>query len=323
MNTAKLTIFFFAFLLSGFPDKLFSQIRIDTFGIQSYFIKDGEQVPLESKFVSEIKEPTSMAAIKKAFRTFNFQGLESRFSAILWDEIKDIESFLRSYAIAFDHSRKTGLYENAAVGWGTRGNQGECTFYSLTDEIPNLSISYTYQEVDELFIVETIVITSQGTIVKRYPALYDDMKEWLVSIDLIDAQGNNQEKIRVYEEVVTYIERKLPYLNSVLPNPSQTLSSFQGSLSWFYNLEGNGIKAIKYAMKGLENYPNHVWINTNLALGYLLSGQIDEAKKIYLMHRDTPFRGGTLRSMFKQDILDLESNGVTVLGKEMVMELLK
>ena len=313
------TLLFFLVL----PFITFSQIRVDTVGLQTYYIENGQKVAMDDRFISDVKEPPSMGTVKVAFRTFNFQGLEKRFSPVLWDEIVEIESLLRSYTPEFNASKRNGVYEDASVGWGTRGTVGETTFYSLSEELPNLSISYTYREIEGEPQIETLVISRAGTIVKRFPALYDVMKEKLANIDKVDNQPNNLKKIEVYVETIRYIEEKLPFLNSVLPNPKQTLSSFQGSLSWFYNLEGNGVEAVKYAKSGLGNHPEHVWINTNLALGYLLSGQVEEARKIYVAHKDTPFRGGTLKNMFKQDILDVEANGVSVLGKEMVMDILK
>jgi hypothetical protein len=55
----------------------------------------------------------------------------------------------------------------------------------------------------------------------------------------------------------------------------------------------------------------------------LISGDLEGAKKVYQEHKNTPFRGGTLRSMFKQDLIEVSSQGVLIPNKIEIESLLQ
>lgn len=92
---------------------------------------------------------------------------------------------------------------------------------------------------------------------------------------------------------------------------SQVSANAYGTLSWYLILTKQYDQAILAAQQGLSEEGNE-WINTNLALGYLMTGRYTEAESIYRKYRSESNnnRGISLKDEFLIDFKDLENEGL-------------
>jgi WD40 repeat protein/energy-coupling factor transporter ATP-binding protein EcfA2 len=114
-----------------------------------------------------------------------------------------------------------------------------------------------------------------------------------------------RENTRYLEEQVQLCANNAGYL--------QNLSGAWGSLAYnqLFLRDFNG--CILSAQKGLAlGTVQSDWIYTNLALGYLLSGNYREAERIYSAYKDKMFSDGRMsfKKAFLDDLKELEASGV-------------
>ncbi len=119
-------------------------------------------------------------------------------------------------------------------------------------------------------------------------------------------------RIARLKENVSFMDEQVK-LCTVDSSYKENLSSTYGSLSFnqlfLYDFDG----AIKSATSGIELSPNkNDWIYTNLALGYLLSGNFSKAETIYRKYKNKPFDNRTtwFKTAFTEDFNDLEVAGI-------------
>jgi tetratricopeptide (TPR) repeat protein len=98
-------------------------------------------------------------------------------------------------------------------------------------------------------------------------------------------------------------------------------------LSWDALLAGEYERAVTAAHKTLELNPAAVMVETNLALGYLLSNHWPEAENIYLKWKGKQFPDDVMHrlcdDLFLKDIDDLQKAGITHPDLERVKALFK
>ena len=119
--------------------------------------------------------------------------------------------------------------------------------------------------------------------------------------------------IECIKQNVDFLEQELKRqpLNSIL---KKRLSDYYWPMSFyqlFISSENQG--AINSALRGLELYPLNDGINTNLALGYFLTGEYDKADSIYRKFKDAYYSsrvGDGFRNAFIGDFKALERDGV-------------
>ena len=103
------------------------------------------------------------------------------------------------------------------------------------------------------------------------------------------------------------------------------LSDNYGNLA-FYQLFTRNFKAtIESAQAGLNAYPDNDWINTNLALGYLLSGEVGKAETIYRTYKDKIYKnkGRKFKDGFLGDFKDLEEANIITGNEPEVLKIKK
>ena len=87
--------------------------------------------------------------------------------------------------------------------------------------------------------------------------------------------------------------------------------------NYSYNLlTENKIKAgLYYAQLATKASPEVKIAFTNLALGYLLNNQWDDAKNVYLKYKDSTYISDgeerSFRQSFLEDLIDMEKKGIT------------
>ena len=97
-----------------------------------------------------------------------------------------------------------------------------------------------------------------------------------------------------------------------------------GRLAYQRLLAGKTKEAAEAAQKGLEYDADQVWIKTNLAHSLLISGQTEEAMKIYTAERKTVLEqadGRTFEQMVLDDFKELEGAGIQSPGFHAVRQM--
>ncbi len=109
-----------------------------------------------------------------------------------------------------------------------------------------------------------------------------------------------------YEKAIENKKSSLNYTKS-----KEDKSSIYGALSWYYLFIKNYDSSIESALKGLELDQSQIWINTNLAHAYLLKGDFERAKTIYLEFKDTTmYSNMTWNEIIFKDFKDLRESGI-------------
>ena len=103
-----------------------------------------------------------------------------------------------------------------------------------------------------------------------------------------------------------------------------TNASLYFNLSYYALFVGEYTRAIESAQKTLILNPLSVKVETNLALGYLLSDQYDKAEVIYRKWKGKKFGAGDAENadtIFLNDIAELESFGIQHVDFQKVKEM--
>ncbi|TXI18877.1 MAG: ATP-binding protein [Nitrosomonas sp.] len=121
--------------------------------------------------------------------------------------------------------------------------------------------------------------------------------------DLLNAQGKPEEALKNYQESLA-IRQKLAAHDPSNMGWQKDLAGTYLNVAWHQLLNQQPEKAIEASQYGLAIKTNErmeATLHTNLAHGYLFTGQFDKAEAIYLRYRDKTVSDG--RS-FKQAVLD-------------------
>jgi len=121
--------------------------------------------------------------------------------------------------------------------------------------------------------------------------------------DVLDEQGKLKDALKNYQESFA-IRQKLAAHDPSNSGWQNDLIATYGSIAWYQLLNHQPEKAIEASQYGLAIKTNErmeATLHTNLAHGYLFTGEFDKAQAIYLRYRDKTVSDG--RS-FKQAVLD-------------------
>lgn len=126
--------------------------------------------------------------------------------------------------------------------------------------------------------------------------------------------------------------------SQLITNPTDTslkkaLTDVYGSTAWYQILTHDYKGAVASVQRGIEIWPQKSWVNTNLALGYLLTNNWKEAKKIYVEWKDVSWRLSgasgfgppkyeTFKWAFLEDLDELEKYGISHPGFKKARKLL-
>lgn len=181
---------------------------------------------------------------------------------------------------------------------------------------PEVTTNMTYQEQ-----VAKLKTYFENITVQNLP-FYSEL--WLISVmkQKVSAMKNQRNRIGPQKEIIDrykHLEKK--YSEEVYIK--QEMASAYGSLAWYYIFAEDFKKAEKAAKQGLQLDSNQVWINTNLALAYLLLGKYDKAKALYLQYKDVAYADATFAPTFLADLDILEKEGISNDDFEKIRALLK
>jgi len=140
--------------------------------------------------------------------------------------------------------------------------------------------SYYYRGIDHLNLLE-------------HQKALDDFSEAIrLAPKLIDAYRRRADAYAALSEW----EKAAADLSRVIEVKSENpraLAYDYGKLAWMQLRNRQPKKAISAAESGVKLDPKQVWINTNLAHGYLFDGQFEKARAIYLKFKDVKINDKT------------------------------
>jgi len=247
---------------------------------------------------SETNGNKKIDSIKEAFKTFNVEGiLTYAIPAMKQDEDK-IQHQLDSFSTMFNKSQHIELIESIAATFGNFGYNGVTLFKSNDPTLRQLEINYSYGRENDPKIYRFSLVHN-GRIISTYPTRYHNIDMTLLSLKNLLTE-NTKELIAANEKLI-----KLANATSEFPyfeNNAKTISTAHGNLSWYYILEGEYELAKQNAVKGTVLYPEHIWIKTNEAHAYLLSGNLKKAKEIYSKNKDVIIRNEKFGALCLKDL---------------------
>jgi energy-coupling factor transporter ATP-binding protein EcfA2 len=171
------------------------------------------------------------------------------------------------------------------------------------------------------FIIIFFIVIAVVTLIIETSSTYQSSQAQVVSNTIYNKISNNEAiiyndttkpitKVKLLQENINLRDS----LKTSKPDTAldQSLSSDYGNLSYYQLYTGNYMSVIQSAKKGIELYPNNDWIYGNLALGYLLNKQFNEAEEIYNTYKGKLFliNEKPFKDSFLEDITDLEKAGV-------------
>ena len=184
---------------------------------------------------------------------------------------------------------------------------------------------YKKEQIDSAKLIwKNLLDKSAGGMRVYYLGKLIDLNSELNNVDRINSSNSSNKKelkaIKEYrsqrverlKENVSFINEQVKLCNNdhvYKENLSATYGSLSFNQLFLYDFDG----AIKSASAGIELSPTkNNWIYTNLALGYLLSGNFSKAEPIYRDYKDELFDSKTssFKTAFLQDFNDLQDAGI-------------
>lgn len=260
------------------------------------------------------------------FKHFHFDSLRPYFMEELKKEGQLLEMQMDRIAQDFNTGDSVRYYESFIINSGPY-----IEFESNLDSVGLFRIDYKLRSFASGKKIYGIDITYKN---KKY--IYPRIRyEWDQAIkefqDLSDSDPL-EKKIEVLEKFTYYDSDTMEY-SLFYRNKTRSLSAFRtdgvlagayGNLSYYYLLTNQAGKSIISAKRGLFLDPQKTWIYTNLAPAYLMNGELEKAKQIYLRLKDQDFsKERKYSDVFLEDIKTLREKGISIPHFEDIQRLLK
>jgi len=91
----------------------------------------------------------------------------------------------------------------------------------------------------------------------------------------------------------------------------QKLAQSYSDYAWYLIMNKKFKAAISYAKKGMSLDSVQLSCKRNLLLADLMSGEIEEAKKLYLQYKDKKDKKATFKEIIRGDLITLENEDIT------------
>ncbi|WP_114940963.1 hypothetical protein [Mucilaginibacter endophyticus] len=160
------------------------------------------------------------------------------------------------------------------------------------------------------------VFTRLVAITKENPK-YDYLKHLIdvnAALNKLEPKNYFAKVTHLKENIMLYADiLQLTVSDSVKTVSAKKLSNNWGDLAYNQLFIKDYKGAISSSQTGLQLIKSNDWINTNLALGYLLSGDFESAKAIYLQYKDKTFNQAEdikFKTVFLEDLAVLESESI-------------
>lgn len=235
----------------------------------------------------------------------NLQMVDLRHNPISLDQQKNIKKLLPKCKVYFteinyfefgQNAFNDGNYQDALIAWlkdieinetpASFGNAGLC--YRLLDQ-PKEALEYLHRYLD--------LKPDNPWTIRQIASAHFDLKDYTSAYS--------------FAKKASVMEPKNAYV--------------WFDLSWYALLVNDPLEAIQAAQKTLEINPDAITVNTNLALGYLLSNQWNKAEEIYNTWKGKEYPGDieSWDLVFLQDIEVLKESGINHPDFEKVKDLFR
>lgn len=276
-----------------------------------------EHIPGKDDFV-ELKtklKKDDLEQIEVAFLTNDFDLLKPCLYKDLHTTIKqilaDIKDSLDGQKLRLITHYEAG-FRTYLVPLSSHGTMNVLRYRSTNNKTVH-EIEYTYAINDSTLSINSVKFETYGEFQLksiRYPQILFDFDTATLELSKIDNWNYFNQKIKELKKINKQL---LPYkFEFIKPelNPVD-LSKSYGSLSWKLIFKKSYANAILSAKEGLQIDPDQRWINTNLALAYLLQNQYKKAESIYKKYLDQIiYHKRTFRSVFIEDLNKAKEAGL-------------
>lgn len=152
---------------------------------------------------------------------------------------------------------------------------------------------------------------------KLYRATYAQVRTAIATLseEAFRSNSNVELMLSVANDTTWSAVRVAEYLRRQPEDPTYyaaQLVEAHGNLSYYQLMAGNFLGAITSARQALSlpGEADRDWVNTNLALGYLLNGNYPQAESLYRRWKDRPYTtdgtGRPFRDLFLEDLDEVE-----------------
>ena len=214
--------------------------------------------------------------------------------------LKDMAFYLRFYLEELDFEKADRITANVL---------GISDSSLMRDLISDVYFEYTgTSNFQKLFLTDTSKIKTHW--------------EYLIEKDL-SKLPSNAAKRNHYLNLIELDKMYLPTSN--LEKSNEIFSQHYNSLAWYSLLSSQTNDIIYYLNKSIEYDPKSVYPLGNLPHAYLLKGEFEKAKKLYVKLKDSPFKEqnmDTYKDAFLSDFKEFEAAGIKNENFQTIIDLL-
>lgn len=297
-----------------FQTELTGQIQYDTTGL--IYPKEVEEIEfMPAMTLLENVQDTLVSEIMLAFRFTDIQKIYQHLSPKLKEKTNEIDSLFKINELKFQNADSVYLFESTNGYYSTSGYIGQT--YFTHPRINPLTIKYRYFKDHNSILINQIEINNT-----LYPNEILEIER--IQNRLKTRKLSSKEEFELQFQLVDLIspnegEDKNDFY---LPISDFELSYHYGKLSWLSLKVNENELAVKSAQRGLEYSSKNKWINANLALGLSQLDRFSEASALYVQYMHQYFEQKPAIDIFKSDILELESEGIEVINRSKIFNLL-
>jgi len=243
--------------------------------------------------------------LETIFEQSDTQSLKKFMNPLLTEQSNKIVQALNDFKINRVNRKLATTFNQDYDGTATQlGALGRWRAVSEDSALWVQEITYRTRRVNGKQQLQLMVFSENHSIVQVFPKEY----AWLISEDPIDPNKQISELKRRIGDVQTL--RAHQYKGKFLSKAS--LAALYGDLSWYQLIVGNMKDAVYNAEKGAKLSKSTIWVQNNLALGYLLSSQHQKAYKICSAYKTHHYDNGkSFKAVFLDDLKVLADKGVS------------
>jgi len=250
-------------------------------------------------------------SLKLGFKLFDAELVKPFLIKGLLNEVDELKNAFKEFSDLFNKSGMNKFKENSYDGSTDYGRTGYARFVNSSLNPGSLEFKYFYNGEEPK--INRIWVIHNGTVLYEFPLIMGKIESILSEIESTKKTNRISETIVKYKELVS-VSQNLEDYYDIPTRGMEMKSSYLGSLAWYCLLSGNGTDAIKYSTEGLSVWKGNIWIHTNLALGYVLEDNFDEASKLYLKYGNLFYHRGNkkFKEIYIEDLEHLKSLGIEI-----------
>lgn len=169
-----------------------------------------------------------------------------------------------------------------------------------------------------IFILAIWALSATLIAISKHRSFKNEQVENKRNMERASKQLNITQKNQVRVEQLLYkaidLQNKYYQLLNTQPQDEQSkkkLAQSYSDYSWYLIMNRKFKAAVSYAQKGLVLDTAQFSCKRNLLLAYLMSGETEKAKQIYLQQKDKMDKKATFKEVIRGDLIALETEDIT------------